>query len=132
MDEFKFVAFACMQRSGLDEWKCWKPSKNFSPNPVKPAYVSQYDLDECARCDKHTIWISMPGFMSRSWVNEYSKACNYKFSTGIYTGTNSLLLIDDIFKWIHRSIPESEVRTAEDIINQIRQDTCLGKSKKFK
>lgn len=130
----KHIPFIKMNKEGLDSWTKAKKSEyieNFQEVPT--TYVSIYDLKEKARTVEEygkypsifapLIWEGTPGFMSRSWVNNYrgKKEYNYRFGTGLYCSSNQLLLVDDVFDWAHYRIKNSkDVRSAFDIMISIK------------
>jgi hypothetical protein len=124
----KHTSFIALSRknaldyNALDYWEKVQKNENFYP--AETVYVSNHDLREIAvkiRKDKGTytsgmVWAGMPGFMCQSWVNKHSTRSDYRFDTGHYHSLWALLLVDDIFEWVHRRIESKDVRSAADIV----------------
>ena len=130
----KHIAFARISKYGLKFWE--KPiarKEHSSWLPVEPTFVTIHDLKEKARTIDISYQFSMPpliwegtvGFMTLSWINNNKKIDNskycYKFGTGLYCDSDSLLLIDDIFEWVHNRRKIEDVRSAFDIIKSIKK-----------
>jgi hypothetical protein len=131
------LAFVKMRRDDLEYWTKAKKSEYFTFRPVETTYVSIWDLNQKAEnpdgelCDFFPpgIWAGCPGFMCSSWVNEdhrrHTKEYNYKFGTGSYTSTTNLLLVDDLFDWVHGRRQTTDIRSAFDIIKAIHDGEMI-------
>ncbi len=120
-------------RKELDMWGNDKEEHYFYGYPWRArevGFVNMSDLIEKSKKDEYEysrIWFGTVGFMSNSWVNEYSeknKQRHYRFGTGLYQETKKLFIVDDLFAWAHDSrISSDKVRTAFDIITEIKKSS---------
>jgi len=134
--ELTHLPFVEMTQDGLDYWESAKATEYSDWNPAEVTFVSIGDLKEKARQlsrEKNPtyyprsmfaplIWNGTVGFMSKAWIKtKYPKktAYNYRFGTGLYGNSGTLLFVEDIFDWAHHRKEKKDVRSAYDFIWQI-------------
>jgi len=132
------LPFVFMYKNGLDSWEKMKNTTNDWSvfHPANATYISVYDLNEKARTIEKSnyatymacsIWQGEPGCMSPGWVNKNSKRTeySYRFNTGSYQDSSTMLLVDDMFEWAGRRRESKDVRSAWDIIVAIKRGELI-------
>lgn len=129
----KNIPFAEMTKKDLDYWEDCAKNSHLSHkfSVVITMFITEYTLREVANkigeVNEYTpaplIWNKTVGFMSTSWVNEYvkEKQRHYKFGTGIYKYADNFLLFDDLEEWVHGRRKKECVRSAFDLILEIKK-----------